>query len=199
MIILCLFIAFLINDTTYLISPELNTIDGDHYAEFQIKTNFVDATFQYGTMSDNSDSSTYLPISDWLSLDSTYTQITTENIPANSGHQYFVIKTSSPSQHTSIRVDDFLWAKNIDTTTNTVGILENEILDLKVFPNPSNGIVNIKTNEDITSIKLHNLLGALVAEYKNTTAINVSQYMSGIYFLEINTLNNKQIVKLKID
>ena len=191
---LFIYTFFEFNDTTYLISPELSTINGDYYADFYINSNF-DASFEYGTMSDNLDISTYIPQSNWISIDSNYTNIVTDNITATTGHKYFVIKTASPSQHTSIRVDDFLWAK----AAEEVGIKERKILDLNVYPNPTNGMVNISTKEEIGSVKLYNFLGELINEYTNQSTINVSQYVNGIYFLEINTLNNKQVVKLKID
>jgi len=191
---LFIYTFFEFNDITYLISPELNTIDGSYYADFYINSNF-EAAFEYGTMSDNLDVSTYLPQSDWISIDSNYTNIKTENITATSGHKYFVIKTASPSQHTSIRIDDFLWAKAADE----VGIKERNILDVNVYPNPSNGMVNINTTEEITQIKLYNILGNLVAEYNNEKVINVSHINEGIYFLELKTLESKSIVKLRID
>lgn len=126
---LFIFSMFMPSDEIYLITPELSTIDGSHYADFYIKSN-GNATIEYGTMSDNEDLNTYVPISESLSLSADYENITTPNIEAAEGHKYFVIKISIPASFLFVRIDDFSWnaACSIPTNILVSDITENTAL-----------------------------------------------------------------------
>ncbi len=108
---------FTINDETYLITPELSTIDGAHYASFYIKSS-GSVLLEYGTMTDNQDVSTYSAVSEPVELTEEYQQITTPNIPENAGHKYFVLKLNAPAIHLATRIDDFSWNVTCNTPAN---------------------------------------------------------------------------------
>ncbi len=80
---------------------------------------------------------------------------------------------------------------NIEEVT---GINEVANTDVKVFPNPSTGIVNIELSKNTpASANFYNLLGEVVKSVKlnNTkTAVNLSGNASGIYMLRIEQGNN---------
>ncbi|RZN83818.1 MAG: T9SS type A sorting domain-containing protein [Winogradskyella sp.] len=87
--------------------------------------------------------------------------------------------------------------------TTTLGIDNNALFNnVSIYPNPSNGLVNINLDElEDTTIKAYNTLGQLVYVKKNVT----SQFhhfeldkSSGLYFIEISSQNNKQTYKLVI-
>ena len=61
---------------------------------------------------------------------------------------------------------------------------------LSVYPNPSNGIVNIE-GANVASVTVHNSIGQLVAKYENTNTINVSSYTPGIYLFNVITVEGK--------
>ncbi len=82
---------FISNSETYIISPELSTIDGNHYAEFYIKSSDANSTLEYGTMSDPNDASTFVSASSSEALSNVYQLVTTGVIPASIGHNYFAI------------------------------------------------------------------------------------------------------------
>ena len=83
-------------------------------------------------------------------------------------------------------------------TVNFVG-LENDIInEIQIFPNPSYENITLNTNSQInnlTTINIFNITGELVLsqniEIKNGNFenINVSSLMSGVYFLEIKNSN----------
>ena len=63
-------------------------------------------------------------------------------------------------------------------------IPETEELKIQVFPNPSNGVFNIKT-EGETTFTIYNLMGQTVANGKTENGIfTVSNLPSGIYFVK---------------
>ena len=69
--------------------------------------------------------------------------------------------------------------------------------DLKIYPNPTTGIVNIvgKTKVDI---KLYNVLGILVLDIKQIDHLDLSEFSKGTYYINItydNKLINNQIIK----
>lgn len=109
---------FTANATTYIISPELSTIDGNHFAEFYVNVEFGDVVLEYGTMSDPANTTTtFSTVSNASLVVNTYTKITTAAIPQSGGHKYFAIKFTSPTMHTAIKIDDFSW--NVSTSTVT--------------------------------------------------------------------------------
>ena len=79
-------------------------------------------------------------------------------------------------------------------------ILSNENVEIKneikIFPNPSNGIFQISINqENLKSIKVYSILGQLKKELKLTNSVDLSALENGIYIMEILTKDNKRITK----
>lgn len=70
---------------------------------------------------------------------------------------------------------------------------ENNLNNIKLYPNPSNGIVNIKSNQnDRYSVEIYDLVGNLIL---NTTKqgdsiIDLSSFVNGIYVVKISTNEN---------
>lgn len=97
---------------------------------------------------------------------------------------------------------------NIKQLPLTTGVIENEAkLKTVVYPNPSNGVVNIEFELDEVSdvvIQVTNIMGQIIEqiEYKSTnsginkTSVDVSEKVSskGIYMIKISA-NNKQVVQ----
>lgn len=84
--------------------------------------------------------------------------------------------------------------ESITTGTQTTAYASS----VKVYPNPVSDIVTVnmgKIDEAINSIQLLNINGSVLEVYesfaKKMTQIDLSQYMSGVYFLKIETIDNK--------
>jgi hypothetical protein len=99
--------------------------------------------------------------------------------------------------------DDGMMGQFVVMPPTSVGIneVENSNKFISIYPNPTNGIVNITTN-GINELKIYNVLGELIyTETKigtNELQINTSQWSKGIYTIQVNskgnTINKKLIV-----
>ena len=73
--------------------------------------------------------------------------------------------------------------------------LENVLI---LYPNPTEGTINIVGKREM-DVKVYNMLGTLILDLKNVTEIDLSEYSSGIYNLNIFyndlVINNKIIKK----
>lgn len=82
--------------------------------------------------------------------------------------------------------------------------LSNQTLaesDFIVFPNPANELVTITSNENKGQLIIYNTLGAVLYSKQlnaTQTTVDVSAYQSGIYFIQIQTVDGmatKKIIK----
>ncbi len=65
-----------------------------------------------------------------------------------------------------------------------------------VYPNPTDGFVHIKLNNDIpAAVTLYSVTGAKVMEVFNQQSLDISSLESGVYFLSITTKDRNIIVK----
>lgn len=71
---------------------------------------------------------------------------------------------------------------------------------VQIFPNPSQNEVNIKSNKNIISIEVYDLLGHklddISVNQKKSLNINISNYPSGNYFIKVKSMENTQTLKL---
>ena len=76
---------------------------------------------------------------------------------------------------------------------------QNNLLDFSVYPNPTTGILNIKSETTIVQIEIHNLLGQLVLSNTNQNTIDISRVSQGVYFIKVKDENgnigSQKIVK----
>lgn len=90
------------------------------------------------------------------------------------------------------------WAEDVSAneTLNNNNFLKTD--DLLVYPNPSNGIFNIDLKEE-ASIEIYDMLGKAVYVNKmqgGKSTIDISNYQSGLYFLNIKSENGLITKKL---
>ena len=76
-------------------------------------------------------------------------------------------------------------------STTDVQLLEDEV---KIYPNPTAGILNIQTNANVKNVSIYTLLGK---EILTTTAIKIdtSHLSSGMYILKITSVEGTQTTK----
>jgi hypothetical protein len=75
---------------------------------------------------------------------------------------------------------------------------DNSLSEIKIYPNPTNNILNIKTNEIIDKIEVFTILGHLVIKKLNSKSINLVNLSKGLYILKIHskgTFINEKIIK----
>lgn len=86
---------------------------------------------------------------------------------------------------------------------NVTGTLGTEAFDrntmVALYPNPSNGLVNISTNLAVESVEIYNGVGSLLKSVRNTDKFDISEMATGNYLLKIRTadggLFNEKIIK----
>jgi hypothetical protein len=85
---------------------------------------------------------------------------------------------------------------------STENLVKNETV--KVYPNPTNNILNITSTTTQFNLQLTDVAGKVVyteAVNGNDATINVSQYSKGIYFLQVNnaTTENSAVYKVVVE
>ena len=89
-----------------------------------------------------------------------------------------------------------------DDPINYASILNADQTHISVYPNPSNGFINIESNNQTLSFQCYSIGGQLVhSDYINTKSyqLNTENWESGIYFLHINQDNKTSIHKIIIE
>jgi len=82
---------------------------------------------------------------------------------------------------------------------NPAAVDENEVSSLSVYPNPSNGLVNIKSNGSIRKIQVLNSLGQTIYTQANIgsktiISLDLSDF-SGVYIIRMTDVNGQQLIR----
>ena len=77
-----------------------------------------------------------------------------------------------------------------DFTGNSMGMNDNQINFMKLFPNPVNEVLNLNTEYQIFTIEIFDMLGKKIFEADNLNSINVKYFEDGVYLLKISSGNN---------
>lgn len=86
-----------------------------------------------------------------------------------------------------------------DDCVNRLSIDEVQLVDLKVYPNPTQGIVNFEFNEVIDTIEVFNLTGQSVLIVKESNRIDLSSFSNGLYMVKLSTGASTKFVKVLKD
>ncbi len=86
--------------------------------------------------------------------------------------------------------------------SNDVSVMENETAtNLNIYPNPVKDVVRV-SGENINSVSIYNSIGVLVERIEvrsNNAEINMNDYNTGIYFIQVESNENvvsRKVVKL---
>lgn len=85
------------------------------------------------------------------------------------------------------------------TVYQTLGMNDNTIADLKLYPNPIQNNLTVENSANIDKIEIYNLIGHKIFEKDfNSTKIDIdfSNYSSGIYLVKIHSENKIQTNKM---
>lgn len=78
------------------------------------------------------------------------------------------------------------------------GVSENNLSDLTLYPNPSNGIVSINgtvSNLDAFNVSVFNISGQKVASFNNQLELDLTNIEAGVYLVSIVLENGEGIMK----
>jgi len=91
-------------------------------------------------------------------------------------------------------IDDLRWDNNASLS------VDNQILSqVKLYPNPTQGVININSKEIIDSFKITDITGKMVMKNKITGPLNkidISILDNGIYFLTIKSDKAQRVIKI---
>jgi len=82
-----------------------------------------------------------------------------------------------------------------------VNILENQIDNISIFPNPVTNILTVKNTETIDDLKFLDLQGKIylhLSPKTETVNIDMSSFAAGVYFLQIvsyNKISTSKVIK----
>lgn len=187
-------------NTLLLVSPPIEIIP-DGYIRFDLGENggVPSLDMAFGTVTDPSDPSTftelllYTPTVDWLTHEFDLSNLTdSDNIV------YFAWKmeTDQPNYYS---ID------NVIITGSVLGTNELENTKVAVYPNPSNGNINISSQIDLgeTKISIYDINGRKVfnkdVSLHNSVNVNAENLNTGLYIMQIEGVDYSQTVKLLIN
>lgn len=90
---------------------------------------------------------------------------------------------------------------NIISTNLNVNNLSIDAEFVKIFPNPTNSLLNVSTNEKVSSCKIYNSMGQILKKVTTNDLdfnIDISPFAVGVYLIEFeiqNKLYYKKIIK----
>ena len=125
--------------------------------------------------------------------------LTAENINELS-HSIDITESAMMSVEVVAKYGDMESVGIIDMIDFVVGIEENVTENIKVYPNPAKDFVKLTAQgSTLKAIKVYNCLGMIFEEINvnaNEIVIDITDYNSGIYFLNIETENGNHIQKV---
>ncbi len=118
----------------------------------------------------------------------------------------FVYTLSATKSTHTIEAIGYNSIESWDTATYTVAepvtAVENLEASVKIYPNPANGIVNIVLPDanEVYTVRIINNLGQAVYEVtaKNRLQVTSSEFLPGIYYVEVRGKNRRIVSKLII-
>ena len=80
---------------------------------------------------------------------------------------------------------------------SAVGDVDND-KDIRIYPNPTTGMLNITATEKVERVEVSNLFGQHMLTQTGTGKnmnINMSQLAAGVYIIKVNGIYTERVVK----
>lgn len=85
----------------------------------------------------------------------------------------------------------------LDTTADlTIGVLDQDILSVQIFPNPTNGTFQIDTDKEIIKVEIIDMLGRTIRSYGTKQSTYELPESYGLHHILITTKEGDTVVKL---
>ncbi|WP_426475589.1 T9SS type A sorting domain-containing protein [Chryseobacterium balustinum] len=120
----------------------------------------------------------------WSSSASPYT---------GSGQHLYISEFSALSNSASR--DAGMSVRCIKDVATGLGITEIKKISVGVYPNPTNGILNIKTDSEINSVSVTNVVGQRLKIQYSNHQVNMQGLPNGVYIVEMILKNGQKISK----
>lgn len=123
-----------------------------------------------------------------------YEFFTRDSIEINTVSQNITLSAGEYHLYSTRKFND----PHVSTETNTIS---TQTENIKIYPNPAIGEINISSNEPISEIQIYSLTGKLMfiskTLNKNTIGINVNKFDAGIYLIQL--VQKEKIIIKKIE
>lgn len=128
----------------------------------------------------------------WVSVDIPLSDFVPASDPANlSRNSIAQIVLNAARADNALPVEFFLdniyFYKNSSVGIESLNEISNTVV---VYPNPVKDQLSLKSDVSIQSFKIYNYNGQLIGESVNTTNFDVSDFNSGVYFIEVLFVDN---------
>ena len=104
------------------------------------------------------------------------------------------VKAIYPIGIAGMNVDNLILQKWNPTGINEADNLNSNI---SVYPNPTEGVLNIKTKSKISNVEICDISGRVIFR-DNKPFINISRYDKGVYFVKVSTDKKYSVQKIII-
>lgn len=124
------------------------------------------------------------------------TSISSLNIAnGNNANFTYMWATETPNL-TCVEVDDAVWStanwnawNNIDASDSysedcSLGLTTNNLIDMKLYPNPATSVLSIETEAIVNKITIFNMTGRLV-QTETTSSFSIEDLPTGVYMVTI--------------
>jgi hypothetical protein len=117
-------------------------------------------------------------------------------MPGMGGSSVFVYKVGPNADFPIINLNDISSNEIYDLVN--IDEENSDFVDFTVFPNPTSGLVQFKSNHE-RAIQLIDLNGRMLGEYhiENGSAVDVSSFTKGMYYLRV-VQENKVVKSIKL-
>jgi len=95
----------------------------------------------------------------------------------------------------SISTDNLYYIDDVNYSEGILSVTDNTKIEVVIYPNPTQSILNIDTQGTIISLRIYNILGNIIEEISGLNSIDISNLSSGIYFIEVSTDTGSSIQK----
>lgn len=184
------------NDETsgiFLITPMLSDLDNTKQIVFQVYDN-DNGALEVGTMTDPTDASTFTSYQTYLDADMTDDawdeKVFTFSTYTGSDN-FIAFRFNGASTFDSLYIDNFTYQTDPTLSINDFDLNSK----VSVYPNPVKNILHINGN-NIKTVEVYSVNGQhIVTQNSNTENVDVSTLESGMYFLNITSINGHTVVK----
>ncbi|WP_309642165.1 T9SS-dependent choice-of-anchor J family protein [Flavobacterium sp.] len=103
-------------------------------------------------------------------------------------------------QHIGKTTTDIAYLKNIDLNQgSTLSISDSESFKIKVWPNPTNSILNIESTSFIEKLKVSNISGQIIKEINVNdikATVDMADFSRGVYFVTVTSEGKNKTLKI---
>ena len=177
--------------TQYLISPELN-LGGEGQLSFWLyaqSTRYGAEKCQIMTSTTTNATSSFTNLGSVIEVSTAQTwEEHTATLPANT--KYIALRYAVTADTWFLGVDDIKI-----TAPGVVGINDEIVSVVNIYPNPTTGIVNIDA-EGLNKVVVYDVTGRIMKSVANESTIDISNLEAGVYFFSVETANGSAMKKL---